>query len=95
MAEGVNMAICYLNIEHDNYQSNNMTNFTFFKQTTYPSVTLISLYYLPVITQVNNGYIIDEFHLMTNRVNIDVQYNFIGIILHSLLALILFKWMIK
>lgn len=72
-----------------------MANFIFYNRTTYPSVTLLSLYYLPTITQVNNVYIIDEFHLMANRASIQVQYNFIGIVLHSLVALVLFKWMIK
>lgn len=89
------MALCYLNIEHDNYLAYNMSTFSFFNQTSYANVALISLFYLPTVTQVSNVYIIDEFHLMAKRVNVRVQYNFIGIVLHSLLVLALFKWMIK
>lgn len=52
------MAICYLNIEQDKYLKNNMTNFSLYSQSTYYNVGLISLYYLPIITNINNDFIL-------------------------------------
>ncbi len=61
MAEGANMAICYLNIQHDAYVgviTPNASAFKLYSQSTQPNVALISLYYLPTITQVSNQLIV-------------------------------------
>jgi hypothetical protein len=95
MAEGANMAICFLNIQQDSYLANGMANFSLYSQATFPYVALISLYYLPVITTANNAFILEEYNLMLGQYTLVVQYYFIGIVLHSLLVLLLFHWMMK
>lgn len=61
MTEGANMAICYINIQHDAYIgliTPNASAFKLYSQSTQPNMALISLYYLPTITQVSNQLII-------------------------------------
>jgi hypothetical protein len=95
MTEGANMAICYLNIQHDAYLQNNMVNFSLYSQPTEPNVALLSLFYLPTITTASNQFILAEFNAMSSAYSLATQYYFIGMVMHSLLVLILFKWALK
>lgn len=95
MTEGANMAICYLNIQHDNYLQNNMKNFSLYSQSSQPSVALLTLNYLPQITQTSNQFILAEWNSMQGVFSLNTQYLFIGLVLHSLLALILLGWAVK
>lgn len=92
MAEGANMAICYLNIQHDDYLHYNLTNFALYNQSTALSVARISFFYLPKFTIVNNIYLLDQLDLMTKQFKEHVQYFCIGIIFVSLSSIIILFW---
>jgi hypothetical protein len=97
MSEGANMAICYLNIQHDSYLGtiNNSPSFNLYSLATQPNVALLSLYYLPTITQISNQFILAEFDSMSAIYSLATQYYFIGLVLHSLLVLVLLRWAVK
>jgi hypothetical protein len=97
MVEGANMAICYLNIQHDFYLGaiNAAPSFNLYTQATQPNVALLSLYYLPTITQVSNQFILAELDTMTAIYSLATQYYFIGLVLHSLMVLVLLQWAVK
>lgn len=91
------MAICYLNIQHDSYLGiiSSSQSFNLYSLATEPNVALLSLYYLPTITQVSNQFILAELDSMSTIYSIETQYYFVGLVLHSLLVLVLLRWAIK
>jgi hypothetical protein len=98
MTEGANMAICYLNRQHDSYLgviATPNTTWNLYAQPSEPNVALLSLYYLPAITEFSNTFILAEFSSMTSTYSLVTQYYFIGLVLHSLLVLVLLQWAVK
>ena len=95
MAEGANMAICYLNIQHDDYLHNNMSNFALYNQSTALSVGKLSFFYLPEFTKVNNIYILDQLDLTAKEYKKNVHYFCIGVIFVSLSSIIILFWTIN
>jgi hypothetical protein len=95
LAEGANMAICYLNMQHDDYLRNNLSNFSVYKQSTAQSVAKLTFFYLPEFTRVNNVYIIDQLLLTAKEYKKNVQYFCIGIIFVSFSSIIILFWITR
>jgi len=92
LAEGANMVICFLNIQHDDYLHNNLSNFSLYRQPTAYSVGRLSFFYLPVFTKVNNKYILDQLDVTAKKFKEKVQYFCIGVIFVSLSSIMILIW---